>query len=269
MGRARVAVVIDLHAHPLPGLDDGPAGMAESLALARAAAAGGTRVMAATPHIDDRWRVEPGVVPGLVRELNERLAAEGVELTVVQGGEVAATRLGELTEAERDAVRLGGGPWLLLECPHTNGASAFGMVVFAAMTQGEQVVLAHPERSPIFAADLEGLDRLVRSGALCSITAGSLTGRFGGTARQLALRLLATGLVHSIDSDAHDTQRRPPGLLDALQEADRDLPGLAEQAPWYLEAAPAAILAGERLPPRPEPPSQRRGWRARVGLRRA
>jgi hypothetical protein len=83
--------------------------------------------------------------------------------------------------------------------------------------------------------------------------------------------MLGYGLVHSIDSDAHDTEGRPPGLLHAVQEADRDLPGLAEQAPWYLEEAPAAILAGAPLPPRPDPPAPpaRRGMLSRLGLRRA
>jgi protein-tyrosine phosphatase len=261
--------VIDLHAHPLPGVDDGPAGQEQALALAAAAADAGTRVMAATPHIDHRWRVDPAQVPERVRELNEHLARAGVELTVVQGGEIAASRLGELDAAELDAVRLGDGPYLLIECPHASAGAAFEMMVFEALAHGKRVVLGHPERSPVFARDLEGLERLVRSGALCSITAGSLAGRFGPSARQLALRMLAEGLVHDVASDAHDADGRPPALVEGMRAADDDLPGMIEQAPWYLEAAPKAILAGDPLPPRPDPPPLRRRLLGRLGLRRA
>jgi protein-tyrosine phosphatase len=263
--------VIDLHAHPLPGLDDGPDTVDKALALAAAAAAGGTRVMAATPHIDFSWSIDPATVPGLVQAQNERIAGAGIELRLVPGGEVAASRLEELDGVARAAVRLGGGPYLLVECPHFETGAAFGMMIFEALTQGEQIMLAHPERSPAFANDLETLARLMASGVLCSITASSLNGRFGGAARRLAFEMLGYGLVHSIDSDAHDTEGRPPSLLHAVQEADHDLPGLADQAHWYLQDAPAAILAGTPLPPRPEPPAPpaKRGMLARLGLRRA
>jgi len=250
--------VIDLHAHPLPGLDDGPAGLEEALTMARAAADAGTRVMAATPHIDYRWRVVPQEIPAAVDAFNAQLAEAEIGLSVVQGGELAVSRLGELGPADLAAVRLGGGPYLLVECPHAVVGSAFGMMVFDLLAQGEHVLLAHPERSPIFLDDLETLDRLVRGGVLCSITAGSLVGSFGEPVRRFAVRLVAEGLVHDIASDAHDDVRRPPGLLAALEEADRDLPGLADQAEWYLEAAPEAILAGDPLPPQPSPPTPRR-----------
>ena len=257
--------MIDLHAHPLPGLDDGPRDVEQALALARAAAAQGTRTMAATPHIDLRWRVDPSRVPVAVEALNAQLDAAGVDLEIVQGGEIASERLPGLSPADRDAVRLGGGPYLLIECPHAATGQSFAMTVFALIAKGERVLLAHPERSPVFHADTESLERLVQAGALSSITAGSLTGRFGETVRRFTLRLVSDGLVHAVTSDAHDDVRRPPALASALESADRSLPGLADQASWYVHDAPAAILAGDPIPVRPEPPALRR---RRFSLRR-
>ena len=43
----------DVHSHILPGLDDGAKTVEEFVAMARAAAAGGTTVMLATPHRRD------------------------------------------------------------------------------------------------------------------------------------------------------------------------------------------------------------------------
>ena len=110
--------MIDLHCHLLPGIDDGPATLEESLALARAAAAGGTRTMIATPHIDHRWNVEPTEVAGMVDRMREALAEAHIELDVRAGGEIALSRLADLDSAQVKAVRLGGGPYMLLECPH-------------------------------------------------------------------------------------------------------------------------------------------------------
>ena len=95
---------------------------------------------------------------------------------------------------------------------------------------------------------------------LCSITAGSLVGRFGGVVRRFTAALLRRGLVHDVASDAHDALRRSPEIAHYLAAAERSLPGLAEQARWLTEDAPAAILAGRPLPAGP-PPLQARASR--------
>ncbi|HEU4658945.1 MAG TPA: CpsB/CapC family capsule biosynthesis tyrosine phosphatase, partial [Capillimicrobium sp.] len=43
--------MIDLHCHILPAIDDGPADVAGSLAMARAHLAAGVERVAATPHV--------------------------------------------------------------------------------------------------------------------------------------------------------------------------------------------------------------------------
>ena len=75
-----VPVVIDLHTHVLPGIDDGPETIEGSLELARAAAATGTRVLVATPHVSWTYPNDAGTIAPLVAQLNARLVAEGVEL---------------------------------------------------------------------------------------------------------------------------------------------------------------------------------------------
>jgi protein-tyrosine phosphatase len=79
-----------------------------------------------------------------------------------------------------------------------------------------------------------------------------VAGRFGSKARRTALDVLAEGLVHSVDSDAHDLSSRPPGLSAGLAAIERELSGVDRR--WYEHDAAAAILAGEQLPLPPEPP---------------
>jgi protein-tyrosine phosphatase len=69
-------------------------------------------------------------------------------------------------------------------------------------------------------------------------------------------------------SDAHDAIDRPPGMTAGLAAAEHDLPGIGAQAEWLTEEVPAAILAGDELPPRPPLPRRPRGLPGRL-LRRA
>ena len=255
--------MIDLHCHLLPGIDDGPGTLDDSLLLARAAAAAGTRTIVATPHIDHRWGVEPKEVPGMVERIRKALADAHIELDVRPGGEVALSRLADLHPDQLDSVRLGGGPYVLLEGPHAPavGTEFHGFVKRMA-GRGEAVLLAHPERCPAFHRAPDALADLIGDGVLTSITAASLVGTFGRTVQRFSLRLLREGLVHNVASDSHSAVRRGPELLAGIQAADRDLPGVLGQADWFMREVPEAILAGEPLPPRPELPEQPRGMRA-------
>jgi protein-tyrosine phosphatase len=250
--------VIDLHTHVLPGIDDGPKTIEGSLAMARAAAADGTNVMVATPHVSWRHNNDAATIARVTDDLNERLRAEGVAVEIRTGAEIAMTRAEGIDPAELERLRLGGGPWVLLEPPFTPIVTGLDGVVMALQDAGHRVVLAHPERCPALHREPQLVESLVRGGVLTSVTAGSLVGRFGGEVRRFARRLVEQGLVHNVASDAHDALRRPPGIAADLREAG--LSGLAE---WLTQAVPAAILSGAEIPPCPRPVATREPPRAR------
>jgi protein-tyrosine phosphatase len=262
--------VIDLHCHVLAGIDDGPETMAGSVALARAAADAGTRTIVATPHVSWRYGNDSATIAQLVAETNAAFADAGVGVTVLAGAEIAMTRAADLEAEELAALTLGGGPWLLIECPFTSVAIGLDELILELEEAGHGVVLAHPERSPAFQRDPQMLESLVRGGVLTSITAGSLVGRFGGTVRRFALGLVEAELVHNVASDAHDPEQRRPGMADELREA-----GLEGMTEWLTEEVPAAIIAGEdSLPPRPlmdftRVAAKRGSWWRRGPLKRA
>jgi protein-tyrosine phosphatase len=257
---------IDLHSHILPGVDDGPPSLEGSLELARAAVRDGTQQMVATPHVNEDHFIAPADIGPAVAELNQDLEADGIGLVVRAGGEIAIPRLLDLHDDELTVLGLGGGPYLLLESPFGIAVGDFEPLIYDVQIRGHRVLLAHPERSPSFQRDLERLERLVRSGVLVQITAGSLTGAFGDRVRQFSTRLLREDLVHVIASDAHNHDRRPPGLQAAVEAAERFVPGIAERAEWLTQDVPAAILAGEPIPrPEPLPAPKRSAWRRIAG----
>jgi protein-tyrosine phosphatase len=240
--------VADLHHHLLPGIDDGPLTLEASLELARAAVAAGTNIVATTPHVS--WEY-PGTTAARiaegVAELRAALADADIPLEVVAGAEIAITRAIDLDDDELAGLRLGDGPYLLIECPLTPTATGFEFLIEALLVRGHRILLAHPERSPAFQRDPELLERLIGRGLLAQVTASSLSGAFGGSVRDFARALVGDGLVQVVASDAHSVDKRPPALQAELDEAGYD--GLAA---WLTAGVPGAILTGGPVPPRPE-----------------
>jgi protein-tyrosine phosphatase len=258
--------VIDLHSHILPGVDDGPRTLEGSLELARVAVAAGTRTIAATPHVNERSGVDPERIAAGLDELRPALAAAGIPLEVVPGGEIAIWRLVDLDAAALRGFALGGGPYLLVESPFSPVVGDFEPLVLDVHARGHRVLLAHPERCPAFQRDPARLERLVDAGVLTQITAGSMAGAFGSTVRRFTIAMLREGLAHVVASDAHDAVQRPPGLRDGFTALERELPGVGEHATWLTQAAPRAVLDGEPLPERPLPPRPA-GLLRRLGLK--
>jgi protein-tyrosine phosphatase len=254
--------VIDLHCHLLPGIDDGPPDLGGTLAMAQRHVEAGVETVAATPHVSWDRPNEAAAIDLRLGDVRAALAAAQIPLQVVRGAEIDVHQAVGLSDEQLRALALGGGPWLLLEAPLTEGV-ALAPVAHALLDRGHRVLLAHPERSPLLQRDLQGLRALVRAGAATQVTASSFAGRFGRTVQGYAEGLLEAGLVHSVASDAHDARRRPPGIREPLAAA-----GLASLVAQLAQEAPAAILAGDRLPAPPAWRQRRRSpLRALLGRR--
>lgn len=257
--------MIDLHSHILANLDDGPRDTATSLSMAAAWAREEVRTVAATPHVNLDYAVDAATAERAVSALNAELAELEIPVEVIAGGEVGIEGLERLSSDELHRFALGASDCLLLESPLSSNTSSVEEAVFRLQLDGFRVLLAHPERCPLFLRDTDRLRRLVQAGALCSITAGSMAGQFGSRVREFTIELFEQGLVHNVASDAHDDVRRPPGLRSGFVALEDDLPGLSEHAAWFTATVPAALLEGTPVPSAPPAPTRRR---ARRGLLR-
>jgi protein-tyrosine phosphatase len=252
--------LVDLHSHILPGVDDGAPDIETSIAMARTAVADGVSMMVATPHVSFEYELDPMDVGRRVGELNLALGREELPLAILPGGEIALTRLTALEPSELRMLSLGAGPYLLVETPYAGGAPFLEDVLFDLEVRGFRTILAHPERCAMFENDRERLARLVQRGVLCSVNAGSMAGQFGRRVRDFTVHLFRAGLVHDVSSDAHDNDVRRAELRWGFEQLDGELPGIAEQAEWFTETAPTAIVSGGEVPAAPAPPAPRRSW---------
>jgi protein-tyrosine phosphatase len=202
----------------------------------------------ATPHCSRRFPTSPEAIEEGVREL--RAAGSPVEL--LGGAEVTYELALELPDETLRRLCLGSSACLLLETPLEPVVSPqFERCAEALWERGYRILLAHPERAPAFRDDPRRLQALVEHGALCSVTAASLAGGFGPAARWFGLELLRDGLGHSVDSDAHHAELRPPGLRAGLAAAAAVVPAVAGRADWLATDVPAALLGDEPLPAQP------------------
>ena len=251
--------MIDLHAHVLPEIDDGPQDLDAAVALVRRAAEAGTRQIVATSHVSTRYPNSADEIGACVAKLREALSAENVDVAIVAGAELSLNRARELDEAELARLRLGDGPYLLVESPLHPAVGDFEWMI-DQLAGAHRIALAHPERCPAFQRDPGRLIRLVSRGAICSITAGALRGDFGRDVRRFTTWLFEEGLVHNVASDTHDLAGRRPEVLQPLAEAEKELPGLRDHVEWLTETVPAAILAGDAIGSPARLAKARRPW---------
>ena len=245
--------MIDLHSHVLHGLDDGAKNLDEAVAICRAAAADGIRVLAATPHVRADY---PTTADAMEAALSEVQAAAADIVRLLPGGELD---LNELQRPPEELARfgLGGNPhYLLIEMPYVGWPLDLGEKLFRLRASGITPVLAHPERNPDVQAHPELLEPIVAGGALLQLTAAAVDGRLGSNTQRCARTLLDRRLAHLIASDAHAPGVRAIGMADAARAV-----GDAALARWLTVDVPRAIVDGDVVPTFPEPMTRRRRFR--------
>jgi len=241
--------VIDIHCHLLPGIDDGPATLADALALARALVEDGVTHVVATPH----------VYPGLYNNLRSSIgpvakffAAElrqaGLPLHLSWAGELRLTPevLDLMQQDELPSLGTHNGlRTVLLEMP--DGQVPMGAERFVSQLLQHKYlpIIVHPERNKGVMDNIDRLRPLVEMGCPVQVTAASLVGGFGSRAQDTALDLLDEGWVSVVATDAHNLGGRRPRLSEARTWLEQNLG--AETAHELTVAMPAR-LCGWRPP---------------------
>lgn len=254
--------VIDLHSHLVPGVDDGTATVAESLAALAALHQEDVHALVTTPHL---------LLPHLVgdeainRELERhRIAFESLAASCEGRDDLPSIALGqEIWAPDAAAIRrvlmrpdigLAGGRYLLVEF----GFQLLGNhndVVREVQAAGRQTIIAHPERYHYL--DGHNPVDVMRTwrdmGALLQVNVGSLTGHYrrsSPASEGLAWQMVELGLIDVLATDHHGPRREGVSPREAahaliargqralVRRAMMDTPGLvARDEP-----------AGSRLP---------------------
>jgi protein-tyrosine phosphatase len=254
--------LIDLHCHILPGVDDGPASIEESLEMAKQAVADGIQTLVATPHtLNEVYHNPLQNIEDNVNRLRKAFRKNRININLCTGSEVRiCTELKQKVIAKEVATLNNNGRYILVEFPVHVIPPGSKEELFQLTLHNITPILAHPERNLVFQHQPELLSDLTAMGCLIQLTAMSITGRFGQEAMECAHMLLKNRQSHVIATDAHSPDSRPP-ILSLAVEASARILGNLEEAHAMVNDRPQAILAGEPVKAlEPKPLRQKKWW---------
>jgi len=224
-------MLIDFHAHILPGADHGgDSPETAAIQLAKAAGAGVGKIVA-TPHFYmQRHTVESFLLRRDISFEKLETVLDG-SLSVVKAAEVTlAYDLCALPGLEK--LCIGNTNYILLEMPGHNWTYWVIDALYKITSQrGLRPIIAHVDRY-----DPALLDDLIDLGVLFQVNASALSMLFK---RGLYLKMIRNGSIHVLGSDVHG----PGEEYDDFAKAVKLLKGKADDLTRNAEA----ILRGETL----------------------
>lgn len=240
-------VMVDLHCHLLPGIDDGSKSMEISLRLAREAVENGVTHALLTPHhMNGRYVNHKQDVIKRTAEFRQQLEKNNIPLTVFPGQEVRIN--GQLIDAlDKDDILFADedNRYLMLEFPDDDVPHYTNQMIFELQQRGITPIIVHPERNTKIMAHPELLYQLLQKGCLSQITASSYVGTFGKKVEDFSKKLIANGQGYLFASDAHDLPGRKYEMRQAFEKLSQEYD--AKLAERYADNA-RAIINGENVP---------------------
>lgn len=236
---------IDIHCHILPGVDDGPEDIGESIRMAEMAFKDGISHICATPHImDGLYDNKASRIAEAIDELRGRIACG---IGILFGADVRIT-LDIIDRIRREEIpTLNDSGFLLIELPPYIIPPNMDTLMLNFRRREITPIITHPERHLRLMNNPSVIVNLKAMGAMVQITAMSITGGFGNDVRRAALNMLKGGVVDFVASDAHDTHRRPPILSKAYDEVGRQF-GRDTAERLFIENPRRVIEAGLQVP---------------------
>jgi protein-tyrosine phosphatase len=245
----------DIHSHVLYGMDDGARTRDESLRMLALAAQSGTTDIVATPHANSRYRYDPVLIDAQIADLNASVT--GIR---VHRGCDFSLQSDNIDDAVAHPARyaINGLQYLMVEFPDIPTLGSHDGILEHLLGAGLVPVITHPERNAAIRRTPRTVARWIALGCYVQVTAGSFAGQFGKGARDSADRLLASGLVHVVASDAHDCEHRPP-MLGTVYDALVGEWGVEHIRPLFVDN-PRAVIAGATIDTPSLPLRRRRRW---------
>lgn len=199
------SIMIDLHSHILPGIDDGAKTLANSVEIVRELERQGITDVVATPHfMDETNYVSPrSENQRLLKRLEKKLKSEGVKVKIYLGNEIYINeRIDELLKNKTIAT-LAGSKYILMELPMSGIFPNYLDIFLKLSSDGYQVVLAHPERYASLQKDFELIGELYEAGILLQCNLESILGRYGKKAQKTIKKMMKKKMVFAFGSDIH------------------------------------------------------------------
>jgi len=216
--------MIDIHAHILPELDDGPTCLDHAVKYVKQAYNEGITTILATPHaMDGIYQCTPQQIISKCTLLTQELEKRNIAVNIRPGSEIHLThdtvslydkgRLMTLNNLDKH---------ILLELPPVFIVDGVIHVIKQLAERRIVSIIAHPERNVTLMKHLNIIPELLDVGALMQITAMSLMGGFGKRIRSISEKMIKNDVVRFVSSDIH------PGRKYMMREAYEKISSLVD-----------------------------------------
>ena len=223
---------IDIHAHILPGVDDGASDWEETGKMLRRAHEQGITHIIATPHYVSGQ--DTGRLLEMAKRLNETAHSISEDLTVSLGQEVQYFEDLPSFLEQGKVLTLSNSRYVLVEFLPGDGYTRLFRAVRRLVQSSWLPIIAHAERYDCLRE--KGRTReLTRCGAYLQMNAGSLAGGLWDRRAAWCRKEILRGNIHFIATDMHGIAVRPPELGEAVSwmarqdRSGQDAAGMAER----------------------------------------
>ena len=197
-------LAVDMHAHWLPGVDDGAKDFQESIEIIRKLSDLGYRKLIATPHImSGYYDNDPSYLIEKFEEFLRKFLLENIDIELALAAEYMIDE-GFKKHLDNDFFLLLPRKMILIELPILNAYAGYEELIFEIKLKGYQPVVAHPERYGYMHADLEKYEQLKEAGCLFQLNMLSLNGHYGKNVSGIARELLDRKWYDLVGTDLHN-----------------------------------------------------------------
>ncbi len=196
-------LVVDIHSHLIPGIDDGAPTVDESLEMILQLKESGFKKLITTPHIHPRFPNTNRKIMSGLESLKDALKEKSIEIAIEAAAEyyIDDQFISLLNEGHEFLTF--GDKCILIECSFVSKPFFLESVIYQLKDAGYAPVFAHPERYKFLEGEIGWLKEIKSTGILFQVTLGSLGGYYGTAPRKLGLEIVKNGMVDFLGSDLH------------------------------------------------------------------
>ncbi len=238
-------MIIDVHSHILPGIDDGAKDMEETIEMLNMAVEEGIEAIIATPHCEVGMGHEHA---HKCREaydtVSNYIETHKIPLQLYMGNEIYYSEsIPELLQSGEMGT-MNDTRYILVEFPMHIGYQMAERALVNLLYAGYWPIIAHVERYSAL-RNWKKIYELVRIGVYIQVNAGSIIGKEGWLTRRFCKQLMRRKLVHVIGTDAHGSRHRCPMMKMCFEYIDKRYG--RNYRKQMSEKNPLRILKGEKI----------------------
>lgn len=198
-----VSLLLDLHSHLIPNIDDGSQSVEQSISMIKRLKSLGFKKLITTPHIHPSYPNTPEIILSGLEKLQRQLVHHHIEIELEAAAEYFVDESFQSRIKENRPILSFGAKHVLVESSFLNKPVFFESVMFDLLSKGFTPVLAHPERYRFLEGRIDWLEELKSMGVLLQVTLGSIGGYYGTTPERIGKLLLRNKMVDFLGSDIH------------------------------------------------------------------